>query len=52
MGDGTQRLLGIAGYGANINLFHGNIVNTRGVITFQGATIEKSFGDSIDGYLR
>lgn len=36
------------------NLFHGAIVNTRDVITFQGmsvAELKKAFRNSIDDYL-
>ena len=35
-------------------IFHGDIINTRDVITFQGTTvkeIEKAFKDSIDDYV-
>jgi predicted HicB family RNase H-like nuclease len=35
-------------------VFHGEVINTRDVITFQGRTateLEKSFQDSIDDYL-
>ena len=35
-------------------LFHGEVVNTRDVITFQGATVEElrtAFRDSVDDYL-
>jgi predicted HicB family RNase H-like nuclease len=46
--------LGTVEYDADAKLFHGDIVNTRDVITFQGTTveeIEKAFKDSIDDYL-
>ncbi|GHU74868.1 hypothetical protein FACS189450_15430 [Spirochaetia bacterium] len=46
--------LGTAEYDADAKLFHGDIVNTRDVITFQGTTveeIEKAFQDSIEDYL-
>jgi predicted HicB family RNase H-like nuclease len=46
--------LGTVEYDAEAKLFHGDIVNTRDVITFQGTTveeIEKGFKDSIDSYL-
>lgn len=36
------------------NLLHGNVINTRDVITFQGETVEEAkqaFEDSIDEYL-
>jgi predicted HicB family RNase H-like nuclease len=45
---------GTVEYDADAKLFHGDIVNTRDVITFQGTTvkeIERSFKDSIDDYL-
>jgi predicted HicB family RNase H-like nuclease len=46
--------LGTVEYDADAKLFHGDVVNTRDVITFQGTTveeIEKAFKDSIDDYL-
>jgi predicted HicB family RNase H-like nuclease len=46
--------LGIVEYDADAKLFHGDIINTRDVITFQGTTaleIEQAFKDSIDDYL-
>ncbi|GHU77392.1 antitoxin HicB [Spirochaetia bacterium] len=46
--------LGTVEYDADAKLFHGDIVNTRDVITFQGTTvveIERAFKDSIDDYL-
>lgn len=36
------------------NIFHGEVINTRDVITFQGASvdeIQKAFKESIDDYL-
>jgi predicted HicB family RNase H-like nuclease len=45
---------GTVEYDAEAKLFHGDIINTRDVITFQGTTvkeIEKAFKDSIDDYL-
>jgi predicted HicB family RNase H-like nuclease len=36
------------------HLFHGEVINTRDVITFQGSSVnelEKAFRDSIDDYL-
>src|SRR5438309_2217547 len=36
------------------DLFHGEVVNTRDVITFQGATVKelrKAFQESVDDYL-
>jgi len=35
-------------------IFHGEVLLTRGVVTFQGRTVnelKKSFRDSVDGYL-
>jgi predicted HicB family RNase H-like nuclease len=45
--------IGIVEYDSDAKLFHGDIVNTRDVITFQGTTvkeIEKAFKDSVDDY--
>jgi len=36
------------------NIFHGEVVNLRDVVTFQGATVRqlrKAFRDSVDDYL-
>jgi predicted HicB family RNase H-like nuclease len=41
-------------YDAQAKLFHGEVLSTRDVITFQGTTvkeIEKAFKDSVDDYL-
>lgn len=46
--------IGIVTYDSDAKLFHGDVVNTRDVITFQGTTvdeIEKAFIVSIDDYL-
>ncbi|GHT77357.1 antitoxin HicB [Spirochaetia bacterium] len=46
--------LGTVEYDAEAKLFHGDSINTRDVITFQGTTveeIEKAFKDSIEDYL-
>jgi predicted HicB family RNase H-like nuclease len=46
--------LGTVEYDADAKLFHGDIINTRDVITFQGTTveeIEKAFKGSVDDYL-
>jgi predicted HicB family RNase H-like nuclease len=46
--------LGTVEYDAEEKLFHGDIVNTKDVITFQGTTVEEienAFKDSIDDYL-
>ena len=45
---------GYVSYDDEAKIFHGEIVNTRTVITFQGKTvkeIENAFKDSIDDYL-
>jgi predicted HicB family RNase H-like nuclease len=46
--------VGTVEYDREAKLFHGDIINTRDVITFQGtsvAEIEKAFKDSIEDYL-
>ena len=46
--------LGTVEYDDQAKIFHGDIINTRDVITFQGTTvkeIERAFRDSIDDYL-
>jgi len=46
--------LGTVEYDAEAKIFHGDIINTRDVITFQGTTvkeIERAFKDSIDDYI-
>ena len=46
--------LGTVEYDAEARIFHGDIINTRDVITFQGTTvneIEKAFKDSVNDYL-
>jgi predicted HicB family RNase H-like nuclease len=46
--------LGTVEYDAEAKIFHGDIINTRDVITFQGTTvreIEKAFKESIDDYI-
>jgi predicted HicB family RNase H-like nuclease len=46
--------MGIVEYDDEAKIFHGDIINTRDVITFQGTTvkeIEKAFRDSVDDYL-
>ena len=46
--------IGIVEYDSDAKLFHGDVVNTRDVITFQGTTvaeIEKAFTESIDDYM-
>ena len=46
--------MGAVEYDAEAKLFHGDIVNTRDVITFQGTSvdeIERAFKDSVDDYI-
>jgi len=45
---------GVVQYDDEARIFHGEVINTRTVITFQGTTvdeIETSFRDSVDDYL-
>ena len=46
--------LGAVEYDAQAKIFHGEIINTKDVITFQGKTvneIERAFKESIDDYI-
>jgi len=46
--------LGTVEYDAEAKIFHGDVINTRDVITFQGTTvdeIERAFKESIDDYV-
>jgi predicted HicB family RNase H-like nuclease len=46
--------VGMVEFDADAKIFHGDIINTRDVITFQGTTvteIEKAFRDSINDYI-
>ena len=46
--------VGTVEYDARAKIFHGDIINTRDVITFQGTTvteIERAFKDSINDYI-
>ena len=46
--------LGTVEYDAEAKIFHGDVINTRDVITFQGTTvteIEHAFKDSINDYI-
>jgi predicted HicB family RNase H-like nuclease len=46
--------IGIVEYDSEAKLFHGDVVNTRDVLTFQGTSvgeIEKAFTESIDDYI-
>ena len=45
---------GVVQYDDEAKIFHGEVINTRTVITFQGTTvdeIESAFRDSVDDYL-
>lgn len=46
--------IGDVKYDSDAHIFHGDVINTRDVITFQGKSVdelEKAFQDSIDDYL-
>lgn len=46
--------IGIVEYDSDAKIFHGDIVNTRDVITFQGKTVDEidiAFKESIDDYI-
>lgn len=46
--------MGIVEYDSDAKIFHGDVVNTRDVITFQGTSvkeIEKAFHESVDDYI-
>jgi len=46
--------LGTVEYDAEAKIFHGDVINTRDVITFQGTTvdeIERAFKESVDDYI-
>ena len=46
--------IGDVKYDSDAHIFHGEVINTRDVITFQGKSVdelEKAFQDSIDDYL-
>jgi len=46
--------LGTVEYDAEAKIFHGDVINTRDVITFQGTTaneIERAFRDSVNDYI-
>ena len=45
---------GIASFDEEADLFHGDVINTRDVITFQGRSVKdlrKAFRESVDDYL-
>ena len=46
--------LGTVEYDSQAKIFHGDVINTRDVITFQGTTvkeIDRAFKESIDDYI-
>lgn len=46
--------VGVVEYDDKAKIFHGEVINTRDVITFQGKSvdeIDKAFHDSVDDYL-
>jgi predicted HicB family RNase H-like nuclease len=46
--------IGVVEYDHDAKIFHGDIINTKDVITFQGTSVDeldKAFKDSIDDYL-
>lgn len=45
---------GVAAFDEDADVFHGEVINTRDVVTFQGRSVKelrKAFRDSIDDYL-
>lgn len=47
--------IGIINYDSDAKIFHGDVINTKDVITFQGISveeIEKALKDSVDDYLK
>ena len=46
--------IGVVEFDSDVKIFHGEVVNTRDVITFQGTSVdelETAFKDSIDDYI-
>jgi predicted HicB family RNase H-like nuclease len=46
--------IGVATFDEDADTFHGDVINTRDVITFQGSSVKelkKAFRDSVDDYL-
>ena len=46
--------IGDVKYDSDAHIFHGEVINTRDVITFQGKSVdelEQAFQDSVDDYL-
>ena len=49
-----KNYVGVVEFDNEGNIFHGEVINTRDVITFQGSSvkeIQKAFRDSVDDYL-
>ena len=49
-----KNYMSTAEYDNTANLFHGQVINSNDIITFQGSTaqeLEKAFKDSINDYL-
>lgn len=49
-----QGYIGIVEFDGEAGLFHGEVINTRDVITFQGKSVQElkqAFRDSVDDYL-
>ena len=47
--------IGVVTFDEEANIFHGEVVNTRDVITFQGTCVDEirqAFIDSVENYLR
>jgi predicted HicB family RNase H-like nuclease len=46
--------VGVATFDDDAGIYHGDVINTRDVITFQSSSLEeleKAFCDSVDDYL-
>ncbi|MDR1971852.1 MAG: type II toxin-antitoxin system HicB family antitoxin [Treponema sp.] len=49
-----KEYMGAVEYDPEAKIFHGDVINTRDIITFQGTTVEeleRAFKDSIDDYI-
>lgn len=47
--------IGMVEYDSDAKIFHGDVVNTRDVLTFQGTTVEEiegAFKDSVEDYIQ
>lgn len=50
-----QGYIGVVIYDSDAKIFHGDVINTKDVITFQGTSvkeIEKAFKESIEDYVQ